>query len=208
MTSSETLRRKAEQLIDTLYPELSEARLAADVDRPIDAAVLRFRFCWPRPFSPERFQRVTAAFVAHVYRRGLACPQQLDPRQARDEAMAILERDYRDEDGTGYEAALLLAAHSDDGMDQVLIRIAESIKVRCRNACITGAYARHLPPFDDQLRCAVASILLSRCRRYMGADWLPAPVELLPPLIPDFMKSLLTTDQDVSPTAASMSPAT
>jgi hypothetical protein len=74
MTSSETLRRKAEQLIDTLYAELSEARLAADVDRPIDAAVLRFRFCWPRPFSPERFQRVTAAFVGPRLPAGSGVP--------------------------------------------------------------------------------------------------------------------------------------
>jgi hypothetical protein len=167
MTNSELLPDRANRLIGQIVSMLDETRVSQRIDGPIDAASEQFQSPADMPRSRQHFNSLIAAFVTHIYRHGLACPRQLSPSQARDEALALLEQGYEGRPGKRYEAALLDATQA--GMPMVLASLAQIIKNRERQEYARWVFARMLDPIGWDLRCAIARTLM--------AEW----VELVPP---------------------------
>jgi len=203
MTCFDTVRLQAERVVSTLRVLLSEPAMARRIDDPIDRAVKGFRFVWSQPFSHRAFQQIIGEFVEHVYRCGLPCPRILTSSQACDEAVAILERGYRNNENIEYDGALVAAAADPKhGIDQVLAGMSDIIKAQRREAYTAWAYARHIPPFDPGIRCAIAEVLRERCRTFLGAAWLECPSVLLASHIPALFDIDICTDRDVRQVAA------
>lgn len=157
------LSGRFERSLRELADRVSGFKEIHHIDEPIDRVVTDF--CrQPEPhFSRQRFHQVLTLFVAHLFARGLSCPRRLTTAQAHDEAIALLEQDYRGTRANGYLAAVLDAAQAGPGwMDLVLARLAEAIKARWRHMHARWVYARFLDPLDGELRCAIAASLLAR----------------------------------------------
>lgn len=189
MTNSEPLHRHACQAIDRLTELLDEGLVAQRIDGPIDAAAEAFRPEGDRRYSQEWFLSAAARFLRHLQENASPCGRKLSESQARDEVVALLEESYRGVYSDGYDGALLDAVDtSQPGLGPVLARLAESIKDRQRTRYVRWVFARHLTGVDWATRCAMAAILVQRCRL-----WLPEPLRRSPPeQLADHIPQLVT----------------
>jgi hypothetical protein len=148
---------------------LDEDYLIRHIDEPINRAAARFRHHAADQVSHERFHQVLARFVAHLYGYGMPCSVRLSRSQARDEAVALLEQLYNGPHANGYFAAMLDARQGQPpGMEVVLDRMVEAIKLRARDAHLRLVFSAILDPADWELRREIANILLDRCRPWMA----------------------------------------
>jgi len=159
MASSELLQKRADRIIQQIVAMLDETHVSRLIDEPIDAAWEQFQCPADTPRSHRHFNSLLAAFVMHIYRRGLACPRRLSQAQARDEALALLEQGYEGGPGKRYEAAMLDASLG--GMPVVLTHLAQIIKDRQRQEYVRWVFTRQIDPIDWDLRCAVVRTLMS-----------------------------------------------
>jgi len=165
MTNSDpSLQQRAEAVIREITAHVDEAYLVHHIDEPIDQVVIDLCRQAEPGFSRQSFHQVLSRFVARLFAYGLSCPRRLTASQARDEAIALLEQDYRGTRSSGYEAALLDAAQAGPGwVSLILVRLAEAIKIRRRRMHVGWVFARLLDPSDWELRREVAAHLLARC---------------------------------------------
>jgi len=170
MTSSDNhIQQRAENVISEITSSLNESYLISHIDEPIDHAVASFRWRQRPHYSHRWSNQILARFVAHLYGNGLPCPRQLSASQAYDEAVSLLEHIYEGTHANGYFAAVLDAAHAQpNGMELVLVRLAEAIKAKWRQMHVRWVFARALDPSDWALRCEIAAVLLDHLR-----SWLP-----------------------------------
>ena len=195
MTSSDGLRRKAEAIVCTLRDQLDEQRLARDIDQPIDRALATFRFDWRTPPSVRQFHRTIGSLVAHLYTHGFAVPRRLSPAQAMAEAIELLDAAYQGTHERGYDGAVLDAlTERGSGIDSVLARLAEIIKLRQRYRHRQWAFARHLDPLDWPLRCAVVTVILEAQQPTGGTALADCPAAQLVDHVPELLESELGTD--------------
>jgi len=170
MTNSDpSLRERAKTVIAEVTALLNESYLARHIDEPIDRAAARFVWDDSLPFSHRQFHEVISRFVSHVYAHGLPCPRHLSLTQANDEAVAMLECAYEGTCTNGYDAAVMDSVRAQpNGLDIVLTRLTEAIKMMQRSMHVRWVFARRLDPSAWELRCEIATFLLDRYR-----PWLP-----------------------------------
>ena len=91
----------------------------------------------------------------------------------------------------GYDDAVLDAADPEQpGLELVLTRMTDLMKSRQRERYHRWIAARHIDPVDWGTKCAMAHILLERCRHR-----LPTTLrECSPPQMADHVLELLTLD--------------
>lgn len=191
MTRSKRPGGRARQLLDRLSSLLDEDRMARLIDAPIDHVVREYGFPEETPFSADLFHRTLADFLRLVYERGMRLRRRLTVSQARDEAVCLLDQAYEGTHSRGYDAAVLDAADPmQSGTRLVLTRLADGLKARERMRYLRWVATRHIDPADWQIKCAMAEILLIRCRH-----WLPAELRnSAPARWADFVLELLTID--------------
>jgi hypothetical protein len=188
MKSTETRYCRALEILDQLAAALDAERLARQIDRPIDQATREFEFLSRANVSHGQFLDIVARFLRHLLARAFPNGRQLSMSQARDEAVAVLE--HAASSGGNYEAFLEAAEPSEEGLGNVLVRVADLIKVRQRDAHVRWAVATHIDPGDWRMKCQMAAILLERCR-----PWLPTEVRNCPPeQMADHVLELLAID--------------
>lgn len=195
MTNSDELRCRAAGVVAALRDELDEQRVARTVDEPVGRALATFRFDWRTSPSIDRFHRVIGALVAHIHTRGLTVAHVLSPTQATAEAIELLEVAYQGTHEVGYDGALLDATtERGSGIDTVLTRLAEIIKLRQRHRYRQWAITRHLDPLDWPLHCAIVATILEK-RRAAGDLALAAyRAEQLVDDIPELLESELCAE--------------
>ena len=195
MTSSETCHCRAGQIIARLAALLDEGRLAETIDDPIDA-ITQEVIAACRGHSPrERLHRAASALVRKLYEKAIPCRRILSPSQARDEAISILEREYRGAHADGYFGALADAADpSQDGVALVLTGMAEAIKHRERRRYARWAMARLIDPADWELRRALAARLLDNCRRWLPPELRDCTPDQFADSVPDLLAIALAAD--------------
>lgn len=163
--SSDRWRQRAVHVVAALRAQLDQRRIAEDIDQPIDHALATFRFDWQIPTSISQFHGVSGALVAHVYAHGLIAGRVLSPTQAAAEALELLEIGYQGTHAPGYDGAVLDAlTPRGSGIDAVLARLAEIVKVRQRHRHRQRTLIRYLDPLNWPLRCAVVDVIVKeRC---------------------------------------------
>lgn len=158
MMSSKS-RRDVTAIVDEVFELLSEKRLSATIDKPIEKAAASFQLDIKTPVTHDYFIATTSRFVRHVYQEGLPIRQKLSPPQDRFEAMALLESGYQNAYGKGYNAAYL-DAQTD--ILPVLIQISEHLKMISRAIYGRWVCATRIGPTDWSTKCQIAEILVNR----------------------------------------------
>jgi hypothetical protein len=156
---------------------LDEDRMRQEIDQPIDDALEEFVQGGELAYSHRAFHRAIGSFMHAILEKALPCPRVVPISQAHDEAVAVLEEGYLGTHANGFYGAVMDAADpSQAGIPLVLARLAESTKRRQRRTYVRCVAARHVDPGDWRTRCAMAELLLERCR-----EWLPPEMQSCPP---------------------------
>jgi predicted nucleotidyltransferase len=174
---------------------LDERHITNAVDEPIDAAVSSFKHHNTEPLSLESFHGLISEFVAHLYERGLRCPQILNPQQALAEALSILERSYQNGNSLGYTGAALDGTEpASNCVDYVLFSIAEAIKCRQRANYSMWVFAKHLDPTDWENKIRIADLLFELARPFLPPRLLQFTSAELVDDIPNLIRCHLDTE--------------
>ena len=176
------IRIRAEQSIAIIESLLSDQVIAQMINAPIDQAVASFTFHWNQPFMYREFLDVIGEFVMHV-RQYLSVTDSPSVWAARDEAVSLLVHYYTGVNESGYDGAVLDAEASFppicDGIDVVLMTLAEHMKAAQRQEYTNWVYARYLDPFDRELLCTIVSVVQEQFREVLPGHMLAlAPFEL------------------------------
>jgi len=182
---TEAEERRAVRILKRLAASMDATRLARQIDEPIDGATRAFACSCESGISHRRFLDILTAFLQHLYASAFPNGRQPTQTEARDEAMALLEQASP---AGGYHESLLAAAESlDDGLGEVLLRVAELIKSRQRSARLRWIAASHLDCLDWRTKCQIAAILLRRCRPYLSGRVAACRPEQMADYIPDLL---------------------
>jgi hypothetical protein len=174
---------------------LDEDRMTREIDEPVDDALAEFERRGELVYSHRELHRAVGAFMQAIFESALPCPRKVSLSQAHDEAVALLEEGYRAVDGSGFDGAVKDAADpSQQGILLVLARLAEWIKRRERRMYVKCVTARHIDPSDWHTKCAMAEILLGRCRKYLPPQMQSWPPEQLADSIYELLRIDLDTD--------------
>lgn len=174
------MQGRVEELLDQVADLLDEQTMARQIDDPIDEALEQFGHVEHEPYSHQRFIEVTARFVHHVYEHALSPNRKLTLSQARDETVALLGRAYMGTRASGYDGAIVDAADpSGPGLELVLARIAEAIKRERHHMHTRWIESRYVDSADWPTKCAMASILIQRCREFLPPELQDCPPEQL-----------------------------
>ena len=195
MTCFDATRDRALEILRRVTALLDEDIIAQRVDEPIDEVLEKFGLVDDWAWSHQGFHRTIAEFVRHLYERAIPCRRKLSLAQAHDEAIALLEQGYRQMGGSGYDHAVLDAADpSQSGLLVVLAAIAEGLKEHERETYLRWALARHIDPADWHAKCAIAGILIERCRELMPPELCRLSPEQLADSIPELLSIHLGTN--------------
>ena len=188
MTPTDALCHRAAEVLDQLAEMLDPGHTARQIDEPIDRAAMEFDYSEGGALSHRQFLETVARFLRHLYAQAFPRGRQLSLSQARDEAVVLLEQGYQDAFSSGYDEALAEATDpSHPGLETVLLKVAELVGARQRQMYVRWVTARHIDPADWRMKCAVASLLLDRCR-----PWLPDRLQDCPPAqFADYIPDLL-----------------
>jgi hypothetical protein len=163
--------------IDSLVSLLSEERLLAEIDQPIDEAVQAFRSELRGPFSHSSFNEVVGDFIRHVYQTGLRLLRRLSKPEALSEAVFLLQSYYQGGYTEGYDGALLDAMDGNlEGLELVLSRIGESLKEIERSKYVNWVFTDHVDRLDWEAR---RRLVITYLDQY--GDFLPAKLRQLDP---------------------------
>ena len=196
MTNCDSLGDRAAELLERLTSLLADEWLQRRIDEPIDDAVAGFQRSHPAECSQAQFHRVIAGFLAHVRRQALGHCTGPPLSGALGEAMALLEEGYRGTHSDGYYGALQDAIDpSYSGLELVLERMATTLKTRCRETYVRWIIDRHVTSADWEVRCALAAVLIDRCREWMPPELKSCPAEQLVGCVPDLMSIQLSMNR-------------
>ena len=160
-------KRKAAALIREVFEKTGEEYLQLRIDEPIARAAASFEFDRHLPVTHQTFTQVIADFVRHVYEQGLWRKQKLTVREARAEAVAILEEGYQTSRDRGYYAAFLDALNPDLGLEYVLGQMATHIIAVARAKHVRWVCASRMELSDWTTRCLIAEILLEHWKPFL-----------------------------------------
>ena len=195
MTCSDATRDRAFEILRRVTTLLDEDIITQRVDEPIDKILEGFGSVDDWAWSLQGFHRTIAEFVRHLYEKAIPCMRELSLAQAHDEAIALLEQGYRQMGGSGYDNAVLDAADpSQSGLRVVLAAIAEGLKEHERETYLRWVLARHIDPADWHTKCAIAGILIERCREWMSPELCRLSPEQLADSIPELLSIHLGTN--------------
>lgn len=176
MTSSDPDNEAASELLTLLTDLLAEETLRHRIDEPVDAALAEYKHPETSECSQEVFHRNVADLLVHLRDRAWATGKGR-AAASLDDAISLLEREYRGTYFDGYDGALQDTVDpSLPGLELVLARMAEAVKTQCRRTYIQWIMGRYVTCADYDTRCSLTALLMDRCR-----EWLPQELQRCPP---------------------------
>ena len=206
MTNSESIKRRAAEILGRVTDLLDERRIAQHIDERIDKALDEFDCPTDSGYSHRQFTETVARFLSHVHEVALPGSRKLTASQARDEALALLSHTYDGAFASGYLGAILDAADaSSPGLVLVLARMAESIKRRRRQQYARWLRVRYIDSVDWPTKCAMAAVLIDRLQESLPPELRQCPPEQLADEVYDLLELHLTTGSRLEPILAGLS---
>ncbi len=195
MICSDPVHSRATKILNRLIDLLDEERLTHLIDEPIGQALEEFQCSDAAEYSQKSFHRTIAGFLQQLYGEALQPGRRISTSVALDEAISILEHDYRGMQASGYYGALLDAADpSQAGIELVLAKLAELVKNRRRQIYVRWVAARYIDPADWHTKCALAAILIRQCQDWMSSELKRCPAEDLTDFIPELLQLHMSTE--------------
>ncbi|MCY2928067.1 MAG: hypothetical protein NTV86_00960 [Planctomycetota bacterium] len=188
MTNCDSSNDGAGELLERVMGLLVDSSLQQRIDAPIDEALASF----PCPEASERsqrvFHRVIGEFLVHVRKEVLAGAMVPSLLNALGEAMSLLEEGYHGTCSDGYDGALHDAVDpAHPGLQLVIERMAEAIRIRYRETYVRWVIDRHITSANWTVRCSLTALLMDQCRQWMPPDLQRCPPEQLVGCIPELL---------------------
>ena len=182
---------KLDALLAYLKAELDEAWLARAIDTPLNIAAETLLRRVDGVPSTAALLSTLGKLIQRTYCRGLRVPRLLTGRQARAEAIAVLDEGYKSVTGLGYDAAVLDAVDANPGgLGLVLRQLVEILCARERRRHIAAVIATSLGLMDWGARRSLTEYLLKRLGPFLSAEVMHAH----PALFADEIRVLLSQD--------------
>jgi hypothetical protein len=178
----------AAEIVQEVLKLLDEHYLYQFIDKCIEEATANFKFKRMTTMNHKDFIHVIGDFIFHIYKTGFWIRQIISIKQARAEAVALLEKYYQGPYSHGYATAFVGLLNSKlDGLEFILSQIAEIIKATTREKYIQWVYCSRIIPLDWSDRCQIAKILMNR-----WAPFLPPNIQQCSPAqIADHLPDLI-----------------
>ncbi len=165
MTSSGRTGHVSE-IIDGIIDLIKEDHVREQYEEPITQVLVEFDYDSETEVDHALFLKITGRFVQHIFAQAWKPRQQLSPRQAKAEAIRMLQNDYRGDAGSGLEGAYLDAIDPGyDGLGFVLKQMAEILSAKARQNHFRWVFGTRLDTLDWATRRAVANELLMRWKQ-------------------------------------------
>jgi len=188
MRSYDPFGDSAGQLLERVTGLLADAFLQQRIDDPIDEALASFQCPQASERTQREFHRVIGEFLMHVRKQVLTGAKESALLNALGEAIALLEEGYHGTYSDGYDGALQDAIDPvHPGLRLVLERMAEAIRIRCRETYVRWVIDRHITSANWAVRCELTALLMVCCREWMPPDLRRCPPEQLVGCIPDLL---------------------
>jgi len=200
MTRSDPTQTNAATIINRMAELLDEEHIAALIDRPIDIALEQFSCDDAAGHSHDQFHRTITEFIQHLHKIAFPGSRSLLSSQSHDEAVALLEQAYQGTYSDGYYAAVQDAADPlQSGMEVVLARLADLIKVHRRDMYARWVIARHIDPLDWDTQCALVATLIGCCGEWLPVQLLSCKPSQLVDTIPELLTMWLAASSQYAP---------
>ena len=152
-----------QRVLDDLRDLLNEERISNEIAYPIDRVVATFQMKVMLPITHLKFNGIISAFVRDLYKRGLRLSMDLTREKAFIEAVSLFEKHYRNQGATGYDGALYDATGANaEGLNLVLVRLAEAIKSSEREKYVKWVFAGRFSHLDWNLKIRIVSFFLKQ----------------------------------------------
>ena len=196
MSSLPKPHKNSSQLLDEVVALLGHTVMQREIDEPLDAAAGSFAIGDAVTLAMDNgsFLEIVGTFVAHVYQLGILPSRFLTPRQARAEAVSMLERGYQGRTDNGYDGALRDAAkYGKEGLRTVFLSLSAIMKATQRRRYVRWVLATRIGCLDWPARRDLAEVILGRWGNLLDEDAAERSVEELMPacisLIQDYVGS-------------------
>ena len=185
---------QARRALFQLERSLNDLTLTQRIDHPVDQALQRFRFNRPHAITPASVHEVTAQLVQTLH-QGIGS-EVADVRVAwgRVQAHDLLHS----VPAQHYEQLLLTAADDpEEGIDELLVAVAEAFKARCHRQLQLATLARIITPLGFEVRAQLADLLRRRYGEHLPHRLQHWPAGLLVPQIPALLEMQQQVDRQL-----------
>jgi hypothetical protein len=194
-TRSDHRDSRARQALQRLTEALDDSAMARRIDEPINLALERYLAAHEMPSERREFLAATADLVRVLCRAESGGQTDLCPDAAKDEAVYLMETQYRGKYIDGFEGALMDAGQKERlNPADVWRELASIVKARRRARYLAYVKARFLDALEWDTRLAIAEILMARCRQSLPEPLRSLPIELAADEILDLLASDWTSD--------------
>lgn len=161
------------QILEVILDLLDEETVVQKLDTPLDRAVQMFQLDVTIPITHSEFNRVIAAFIHHLYEKGIRLPRSLSYQEALAEAVFILNRYYDNDEAQDYDGALLdVVEKSIEGLEMVLAQMAVAVRTQERIKYINWVFACHIESLNWEARQNLVSSYLRQNEAFLPDDLL------------------------------------
>jgi len=193
------VQENAVKLIDQILELTNEETIRNLIDEPIEKALADFNSEIESPLTSKVFINYIGSFVRNLYKNLPLGPQIFTHDQACAETISILETSYQGSNAGGFYAAFLDARNPLlNGLEFVLLQLAEIIKARLRMKYTRWVYVSRIECADWITRCSMAEILIERWSSFLPADILMCSPVQFADHISDLINILGYSDNNIS----------
>jgi hypothetical protein len=161
------IKIRARKTVETITAKLDHSLIKIQFDESIDEAARQFTHKAGCPISHKEFHKIITDFVMHIYDKGLNANWKLSA-EPLGQVIELLEKHYSSTYGTGYTAAVLDAAETQEGgIDAVLNQLAQIIKDTERSKHINAVFTVNIDPADWHLKCEIVNVILDDYRQFL-----------------------------------------
>ena len=184
---------KTTAIIDEIFELLDADYLNQIIDSPIEEAFESFEFDPKTPMTFQNFVKTIGDFIAHIYRFGPRVTKTLSERQARSEALQIIDNCYwHCSKDIRLDTAYLDAADKETaGIQIVLQQMANHIKEKTREIHIIWVFRTRFKSLDWQDQCLITKAFINREKPFIPAGLLNCHPDQLTHDLDDLMRLII-----------------
>jgi hypothetical protein len=188
---------KAAEIVHEVLELIDEQYLYQFIDKCIEEAAAEFNYKRKPAMTHQDFIHVIGDFIHHIYKTGFWIRQIISIKQARAEAVALLEKYYQGPYSSGYDTAFLDLLNSKlDGLEFILSQIAEIIKASTREKHIQWVYLSRITPLDWSTRCEISKILIKRWAPFLPPNLRQSSPVQIADHLPELFAVMRSADGD------------
>lgn len=146
-----------------LIDELNEHTIAQKVAIPHDEQRLRYRLDHNTVTDFDEFTQIIGGYYNHHFSHCFSSGGRLDPAEAASRAKALLEREYRRQNGDIVTAFNDAHLGTNGGLRSILDKIADGLKVQAVENYVRDVFDRHVAPSAWEQKVTIIRQFMAHC---------------------------------------------